>query len=309
VSAAINNMFGKDGQAEGNLAVLFRYSQEDAILRELIVNAVVVKLSDPRSVSEIRLGLRLLQHIGTPALVGLVETNRSARAAYDDLLTNRFRKNLLEQWKQLGPSEKHLVDDAAKKVLLAMALRASTDVTDRAHVPPRYVRATIFEKGEDQVSRSVYVLATEHEELGSPPVMERLGMDVIANTQAFGSEREELLAELMLQSRMSIYELVSGLPASAKPVNLSYTYLGDLDWRDGSYPPLRLESAYISGDSFDGANLLQKTKELSSADRIELREGLFPPFQPWPRFVRHTEKNWITRDAAIAKATADRSKY
>jgi hypothetical protein len=299
VAGAIDHMFAANGGSEGNLAVLFRYSQVNPALRDLIINAVVVRLSEPRSVEEIRLGLRLLNHIGLSSLPGLVEINRNARNAYDDILFDRFKNSIFSQWQQLGSSEKALTGDAAKEVLFGLALRASSEVTDRAHTPARYVRATLFRRGDRQIGLCEYMLEKEQQELGAPTVMERLGVDRVTSDNSPFAVREELLAELMLQSRLSISELVGEVAYTARRLDLSRTYLGDIDWKSGHYPPLRLDSAYISGDSFDGVHFSGKATTIAKADRIELRKGVITPSQEWPRFVEPSPKDWFTTDTDL----------
>lgn len=306
VSTAIDQMFASDRRSEGNLAVLYRFSSEDPSLRDLIVNAVVVRLSEPRSVGEIRLGLRLLDHIGLPALISLIEINRNARSSYNDVLFARFRSSLFAKLQQLGPSDKYLTGKEAEEFLSGLALRASSEVTDRAHIPARYVRATLFRLGDHQVGLCEYMLTQEHKELGAPLVIERLGVDRVMKDEVSNAEREELLAELMLQSQVLIAELVSNTLDKARPIDLSRTYLADLDWRSGQYPPLRLELAYVSGDSFDGVHFTGKAASLTGADRIELREGVITPSQKWPRFVEHMAKDWSQQDAELNRETRNR---
>ena len=78
LSTLINSMFAH-ANSEGDIVGLFEYVHRDDESHEVITNALLARLENPRSKEEIDLGFRVLTAIGPSAIDGMVQVNSAAR--------------------------------------------------------------------------------------------------------------------------------------------------------------------------------------------------------------------------------------
>ena len=86
LSDVITRVFTDKESSAGDLSVLFEFLNRDPESKQIIENAVLARLENPRSKDEIDIGFRLMERIGAGAFSFVADANRSARRRYDDLL-------------------------------------------------------------------------------------------------------------------------------------------------------------------------------------------------------------------------------
>jgi hypothetical protein len=231
----IGRIFTDKGSSEGDLAVLFEFLNDDKGSQEIIQNAVLARLEDPRSRAEIDLGFRLLERMGPSAVSQVIEVNRSARRQYDDCLYERFSR----QVKSLSGREQPVVGSA---------INGAQNPKDAAELSVSGISG--IDKG--------YEFATINRmwTQGAPGrfrTAERTDAQLVSD--------QDLAAEQIARSNLVLRSFIAQHPREIpRTMNLSGTYLENgtvFDPYKGLIGPIRnayLNETYLSGV---GASALQ----------------------------------------------------
>ena len=176
LSAVINKMFS-DTTSEGDIASLFEYIHHDAASREVVKNAVLAKLENPKSPEEIDLGFRVLEAIGPSSLDSVVRANCEARRKYDAKIVQEYgtrvyakiteEANKSKQFPAIGRSfvdevSANVADETSLNHEYVFALINTTFSTSFVFPQKLFARITAeakkenmeFELAEDVITRS-----------------------------------------------------------------------------------------------------------------------------------------------------------
>ena len=127
LSAQIAKMFDGDGTKEAEIASLFEYLKLDPTSSEIVENAVLAKLENPKSTEEIDLGFGLMEKIGPAAWDSVIRANCAARDKYDAYIADEFI-HLFDERAQSGGAAKidqydlRTADDVAGHLAMQAAL-------------------------------------------------------------------------------------------------------------------------------------------------------------------------------------------
>ena len=109
LAALITHLFNNQESGEGDLASLFEFTDRDPTSKQVVENAVLARLENPKSLEEIDLGFRVLEGIGLPAIDAVVQANRSARRRFDECVVSHFYQVVIAPEKVKGGSRKSIL--------------------------------------------------------------------------------------------------------------------------------------------------------------------------------------------------------
>jgi hypothetical protein len=205
LSTLINSMFAH-ANSEGDIVGLFESVHRDDESHEVITNALLARLENPRSKEEIDLGFRVLTAIGPSAIDGMVQVNSAARRSFNGWITREFLSRYAAKAKeQFYPGGYQFLPTLRDDVITELAAATSLD--------SRYIAAFISSDLPDLASAELEALKLKDQRM---PI--------------------EMVEAVINRSNEALDTVLHSVPNRHETINLSYAYLNYLV-AYGKYPP------------------------------------------------------------------------